>query len=144
MGVSNFDFLINNAGIGATVPFAQVTENDFELLLNIHFKTVYYLTQKLLPLLNDQGRIINISTGTRRVCVPGYSVYPSMKSGLETLTKYVAKDLGTRGITVNVIDSGSIETDFNNAAIRNHPEKKLPWLPSLLWEEMDKWRVWVG
>ena len=123
-GITNFDFLINNAGIGATIPFAQVTENDFDLFMNIHFKSVYFLTQKLLPLLNDQGRIINISTGTTRVCVPGYSVYASMKGAIETLTKYLAKDLGTRGITVNVVAPGPIETDFNNAAIRNHPERK--------------------
>lgn len=123
-GVSNFDFLINNAGIGATVPFAQVTENDFDLFMNIHFKSVYFLTQKLLPLINDHGRIINISTGTTRVCVPGYSVYASMKGAIETLTKYLAKDLGSRGITVNVVAPGPIETDFNNAAIRNHPERK--------------------
>ena len=123
-GITNFDFLINNAGIGATIHFAQVTENDFDLFMNIHFKSVYFLTQKLLPLLNDQGRIINISTGTTRVCVPGYSVYASMKGAIETLTKYLAKDLGTRGITVNVVAPGPIETDFNNAAIRNHPERK--------------------
>ena len=123
-GITNFDFLINNAGIGATIPFAQVTEKDFDLFMNIHFKSVYFLTQKLLPLLNDQGRIINISTGTTRVCVPGYSVYASMKGAIETLTKYLAKDLGTRGITVNVVAPGPIETDFNNAAIRNHPERK--------------------
>ncbi len=123
-GVTNFDFLINNAGIGATIPFVQVTENDFDLFMNIHFKSVYFLTQKLLPLLNDQGRIINISTGTTRVCVPGYSVYASMKGAIETLTKYLAKDLGTRGITVNVVAPGPIETDFNNAAIRKQPERK--------------------
>lgn len=122
--VSNFDFLINNAGMGATIPFAQVTEADFDQFMNVHFKSVYFLTQKSLPILNDGGRIINISTGTTRFCVPGYSVYASMKGAVETLTKYLAKDLGARGITVNVVAPGPIETDFNNAAIRNNPERK--------------------
>lgn len=122
--VAAFDFLINNAGIGATIPFEKVTEQDFDRFMNIHFKSVYFLTQKSLPLLNDKGRIINISTGTTRFCVPGYSVYASMKGAIETLTKYLAKDLGARGITVNVVAPGPIETDFNNAAIRNNPERK--------------------
>jgi len=122
--VSNFDFLINNAGMGATIPFAQVTEADFDRFMNVHFKSVYFLTQKTLSMLNDGGRIINISTGTTRFCVPGYSVYASMKGAIETLTKYLAKDLGARGITVNVVAPGPIETDFNNAAIRNNPERK--------------------
>lgn len=121
---THFDFLVNNAGIGATIPFEQVTEEDFDRFLNIHFKSVYFLTQKTLSMLNDGGRIINISTGTTRFCVPGYSVYASMKGAIETLTKYLAKDLGARGITVNVVAPGPIETDFNNAAIRNNPERK--------------------
>jgi NAD(P)-dependent dehydrogenase (short-subunit alcohol dehydrogenase family) len=121
---AHFDFLVNNAGIGATIPFEQVTEEDFDRFMNIHFKSVYFLTQRALPLLNNGGRIINISTGTTRFCVPGYSVYASMKGAIETLTKYLAKDLGPRGITVNVVAPGPIETDFNNAAIRNNPERK--------------------
>ncbi len=119
-----FDFLINNAGIGATIPFEKVTENDFDLFMNIHFKTIYFLCQKSLPLLNDKGRIINISTGTTRMCTPGYSVYASMKGAIEVFTKYLAKDAGARGITVNVVAPGPIETDFNNAAIRNNPSRK--------------------
>lgn len=118
------DVLVNNAGVGATIPFAQVTEEDFDRFLNIHFKGVYFLTQKMLPLLNDGGRIINVSTGTTRFCVPGYSVYASMKGAIETFTKYLAKELGPRGITANVIAPGAIETDFNNAAIRNNPQMK--------------------
>jgi NAD(P)-dependent dehydrogenase (short-subunit alcohol dehydrogenase family) len=122
--VSAFDFLINNAGIGATIPFDKVTEEDFDLFMNIHFKSVYFLTQKLLAAINDNGRIINISTGTTRFCVPGYSVYASMKGAIETFTKYLAKEVGARGITANVIAPGPIETDFNNAATRNNPERK--------------------
>jgi NAD(P)-dependent dehydrogenase (short-subunit alcohol dehydrogenase family) len=122
--VSSFDFLVNNAGIGATIPFAQVTEDDFDRFLNIHFKSVYFLTQRLLPLMNDNGSIVNISTGTTRFCVYGYSVYASMKGAIETFTKYLAKEVGSRAITANVVAPGPIETDFNNAAIRSNPERK--------------------
>jgi NAD(P)-dependent dehydrogenase (short-subunit alcohol dehydrogenase family) len=119
-----FDFLINNAGIGATIPFEKVTENDFDMFMNVHFKSVYFLTQQSLPMMNNKGRIINISTGTTRFCVPGYSVYASMKGAIEVFTRYLAKEVGARGITANVLAPGPIETDFNNAAIRNHPERK--------------------
>lgn len=119
-----FDFLINNAGIGATIPFTQVTEEDFDRFLNIHYKGVYFLTQKALPLMNDGGRIVNLSSGTTRFCVPGYSVYASMKGAMETLTRYLAKELGPRGINVNIVAPGPIETDFNNAGIRNNPQMK--------------------
>ncbi len=119
-----FDFLINNAGVGATLTIPQVTEEDFDNLLNVHFKGVYFLTQKSLPIMNDNGRIINISTGTTRFCVPGYSVYASMKGAIEVFTKYLAKELGQRGITANVLAPGAIETDFNDAAIRNNPQLK--------------------
>lgn len=118
-----FDFLINNAGIGATIPFANVTEADFDKFLNVHFKTVYFLTQQLLPLINDNGRVINISTGTTRFCVPGYSVYASMKGAIEIFTRYLAKELGARKITVNVVAPGPVETDFNNGGNRDIPER---------------------
>ncbi len=121
---NSFDFLINNAGMGATVPFAAVTEELFTDFLNVHFKGVYFLTQKTLPLLNNGGRIINISTCTTRFCVPGYSVYASMKGAVETFTKYLAKELGEKGITANIVAPGPIETDFNSAAIRNNPQMK--------------------
>jgi NAD(P)-dependent dehydrogenase (short-subunit alcohol dehydrogenase family) len=119
-----FDFLVNNAGTGATIPFAQATEEDFDKLLNVHFKGVYFLTQKSLQLINDGGRIINISSGTTRFCNPGYSIYASMKSAIETFTRYLAKELGPRGIAVNVVAPGAIETDFNGAVIRNNPQVK--------------------
>ena len=121
---SNFDFLINNGGIGATIPFTEVKEEDFDRFLNIHFKSVYFLTQRALPFMNNGGRIINISTGTTRFCVPGYSVYASMKGAIETFTRYLAKEVGGRGITANVLAPGPIETDFNNAAPRSNPERK--------------------
>ncbi len=118
------DILINNAGVGATIPIAQVTEEDFDRLINIHFKGVYFLTQKLLPYLNDNGHIINISSGTTRFANPGYSVYASAKSAIETFTRYLAKEVGGRGITANVLAPGAIETDFNNATIRSNPQIK--------------------
>ena len=119
-----FDFLINNAGMGATIPFAQVTEEVFDNFMNVHFKGIYFLIQKCMPLLNDNGAVVNISSGSTRFCVPGYSVYASMKGAVETLTRYLAKELGSRGIRVNVVAPGPIETDFNNAAIRSNPNMK--------------------
>jgi NAD(P)-dependent dehydrogenase (short-subunit alcohol dehydrogenase family) len=119
-----FDFLINNAGFGATIPFSEATEEDFDKLLNVHFKGVYFLTQKILAIINDQGSIINLSSGTTRFSNPGYSIYASMKGAIEVFTKYLAKELGARGINVNVLAPGAIETDFNNAAIRNNPQLK--------------------
>jgi NAD(P)-dependent dehydrogenase (short-subunit alcohol dehydrogenase family) len=118
------DFLVNNAGVGATIPFEQATEADFDRFSNIHFKSVFFLTQKIVKLMNHGGRIINISSGSVRVSVPGYSIYASMKGAIETLTRYLAKELGSKGITVNVVAPGAIETDFNNAAIRNNPERR--------------------
>ena len=119
-----FDFLINNAGIGGGVPFEKVTEEFFDDFLNVHFKSVFFLTQKCLPYINNGGRVINISTGTTRFTNPGYSVYASMKGAVEVLTKYLARELGPRGITVNIVAPGPIETDFNNATIRNNPKIK--------------------
>jgi NAD(P)-dependent dehydrogenase (short-subunit alcohol dehydrogenase family) len=116
------DILVNNAGIGATIPFENATEDDFDQLMNIHFKGVYFLTQKALPLLRGNGRIINISSGSTRFCISGYSIYASMKGAIETLTRYLAKELGPRGITVNVLAPGAIETDFNHAAVRSNPQ----------------------
>jgi NAD(P)-dependent dehydrogenase (short-subunit alcohol dehydrogenase family) len=120
----HFDFLIHNAGIGATLPIAQVTEADFDNLLNIHYKSVYFLTQQALPLMNDGGGVITISSGTTRFCVPGYSVYSSLKGAVEVFTKYIAKEYGNRGIRANIVAPGPVETDFNNAAIRSNPQMK--------------------
>ena len=122
--VDKLDFIVNNAGVGATIPFADVTEEAFDNLVNIHLKSIYFLTQKLLPYLNDNGAIVNVSSGTTRFCVPGYSVYSSLKGAAEVFTKYLAKELGSRGIRANIVAPGPIETDFNNAAIRNNPQMK--------------------
>jgi NAD(P)-dependent dehydrogenase (short-subunit alcohol dehydrogenase family) len=121
---NSIDFLINNAGMGATVPFTEVTEELFTDFLNVHFKGIFFLTQKLVPHINDGGRIINISTGTTRFSNPGYSVYASMKGAIEVFTKYLAKELGAKGIGANVVAPGPIETDFNSGAIRNNPQTK--------------------
>jgi len=116
-----FDFLVNNAGIDAASPFAKTTEEDFDNLFNIHFKGVYFLTQKLLPLIADGGRIINLSTGLTRFATPGYAAYASMKGAIEVLTKYLAKELGARKIAANMVAPGIIETDFTKAAFGGHP-----------------------
>jgi len=121
---ASFDFLINNAGMGATVPFMEVTEELFTDFLNVHFKGIYFLTQKCVPIINSGGRIINISTGTTRFSNPGYSVYASMKGAIEVFTKYLAKELGVKGIGANVVAPGPVETDFNNAFIRSNPHVK--------------------
>jgi NAD(P)-dependent dehydrogenase (short-subunit alcohol dehydrogenase family) len=115
-----FDFLINNAGIGINALFADTKEDDFDLLFNIHFKGVFFLTQGALPFINDGGRIINLSTGLARFATPGYSAYASMKGAIEVLTRYQAKELGARGIAVNVVAPGAIETDFGGGFVRDN------------------------
>jgi len=118
----HFDFLINNAGTAVLAPFAETTEEQFDSLLNIHYKGVYFLSQKSLPLLNDGGRIVNISSGLARFANPGYSLYASMKGAVETLTRYMAKELGSRQITVNIVAPGAIETDFGGGVVRDNAE----------------------
>lgn len=119
-GIAHFDYLINNAGIGIHKSFVETTEEDFDTLLNIQFKGVFFLTQKALPLMNDGGSVINISTGLARFSFPGYAAYASMKGAIETLTKYLAKELGERRIRVNVVAPGAIETDFGGGAVRDN------------------------
>jgi NAD(P)-dependent dehydrogenase (short-subunit alcohol dehydrogenase family) len=115
-----FDHLINNAGIGIQAPFANTTENDFDRLMNIHVKGVFFLTQTLLPLIADGGRIVNLSSGLTRFSLPGYAAYSMMKGAVEVLTRYLAKELGPRGIAVNTIAPGAIETDFGGGAVRDN------------------------
>ncbi|MBA4058787.1 MAG: short-chain dehydrogenase, partial [Marivirga sp.] len=118
----HFDYLINNAGIGLHKPFAETTEEEFDQLMTIHFKSVFFISQKALALINDGGRILNISTGLARFSTPGYSAYAAMKGGVETLTKYMAKELGARRIAVNIVAPGAIETDFNGGAVRDNTQ----------------------
>ncbi|PWS28348.1 short-chain dehydrogenase [Pedobacter yonginense] len=117
-----FDFLINNAGIGVHASFAETTEEQFDTLVNTHLKGAFFLTQKALALLNDGGGIINVSSGLARFALPGYAAYASMKGAMETLTKYQAKELGSRGIKSNIVAPGAIETDFGGGAVRDNAQ----------------------
>jgi NAD(P)-dependent dehydrogenase (short-subunit alcohol dehydrogenase family) len=119
---THFNFLINNAGVGAYVSFADTTEEQFDTLCNIHFKAAFFLTQKALPLMADGGGIVNISSGLARFSFPGYAAYASMKGAIETLTKYQAKELGARKIRVNIVAPGAIETDFGGGHVRDNAE----------------------
>ncbi len=121
-GAAKISFLINNAGIGVYAPMAETTEEEFDLLVNIHFKGVFFLTQKALPFLEDGGGIVNISTGLARFALPGYSAYAAMKAAIQTLTRYEAKELGSRSIRVNVVAPGAIETDFGGGAVRDNAQ----------------------
>jgi NAD(P)-dependent dehydrogenase (short-subunit alcohol dehydrogenase family) len=118
-GAERFDFLVNNAGTALYAPFAQTTEAQFDALVDVHFKGVFFLTQALLPLINDGGRIVNISSGLARFAFAGSSAYASMKGAIEVLTRYLAVELGPRGIAVNTVAPGAIETDFGGGRIRD-------------------------
>jgi len=117
-----FDFLVNNAGIGIHASFAETTEAQFDRLVNVHLKATFFLTQALLPLLEDGGRIVNLSSGLARFSLPGYAAYAAMKGGIEVLTRYMAKELGPRRIAVNVVAPGAIETDFGGGVVRDNAE----------------------
>ena len=123
-GTDHIDFLINNAGIGGYKLIGEVTEEFFDELLNIHFKGVYFLTQDLLPLMNDGGAIVNVSSGLARVSFPRSSAYAAMKGAVEVFTRYLAKELGTRGIRANVVAPGAIMTDFGGAHLRESEESQ--------------------
>lgn len=115
-----FDFLINNAGLGAHASFAETTPAQFDQMVGIHLKGPFFLTQALLPLLADGGRILNVSSGLTRFALPGYAAYAMMKGGIEVLTRYQAKELGARSISVNTLAPGAIETDFGGGAVRDN------------------------
>lgn len=117
-----FDFLVNNAGVGLHESFADTTEEQFDLMMNVHLKGPFFLTQKLLPLMADGSRILNVSSGLARFALPGSSAYAIMKGAIEVLTRYQAKELGARGITANVLAPGAIETDFSGGMVRDNPE----------------------
>jgi len=119
---TRFDYLINNAGTGIYASFADTTEAMFDQMVNIHLKSVFFLTQKLLPLINDGGRIVNISSGLARFAIPGYIAYSAMKGGIEVLTRFMAKELGARKIAVNTVAPGAIETDFGDGLVRDNNE----------------------
>lgn len=120
-GHERLDALVNNAGAGAHVAIDATTEAQFDALVNVHLKGVFFLTQALLPLLADGGRILNVSSGLTRFTVPGYGAYAAMKGAVEVLTRYLAKELGARRIAVNTLAPGAIATDFNGGAVRDNP-----------------------
>jgi len=121
-GRDSFDHLVNNAGHGEMAAFAETTEAQFDTLFNVHVKGVYFLTQALLPLLADGGRIVNFSSGLTRVTFPGFSAYTAAKGAIEVLGVCLARELGGRGITVNTVAPGAIETDFLGGAVRDMPD----------------------
>ena len=122
LGSGRFDYLVNNAGTSHHNAFEKTTEEELDGLYNVHFKGVFFLTQKLLPLLKDGARIVNISSGLTRVSFPGSGSYASMKGAVEVLTRYLAKELGPRGIAVNTVAPGAIATDFRGGMVRDNPE----------------------
>jgi NAD(P)-dependent dehydrogenase (short-subunit alcohol dehydrogenase family) len=122
LGQSRFDFLVNNAGNShLNMPFEKATEEELDSIYNVHFKAVFFLTQKLLPLINDGGRIINVSTARTRVASPGGAVYASMKGAVEVLSRHMALELGPRRIAVNVVAPGPVATDFSGGIVRDNP-----------------------
>ena len=122
LGADRFDYLVNNAGTSNHTPFEQTSEEELDGLYHVHFKGVFFLTQKLLPLINDGGRIVNISSGLTRVAFPGSGSYASMKGAVEVLTRYLAKELGPRRIAVNTVAPGAVATDFSGGMVRDNPE----------------------
>jgi NAD(P)-dependent dehydrogenase (short-subunit alcohol dehydrogenase family) len=121
-GRSQIDALVNNAGFGVHASFAETTEAQFDALVNVHLKGVFFLTQALLPLIADGGRILNVSSGLTRFSLPGYAAYAAMKGAVEVLSRYQAKELGARGIRVNTLAPGAIETDFGGGAVRDNAQ----------------------
>ncbi|WP_328186017.1 SDR family NAD(P)-dependent oxidoreductase [Marinobacter sp. OP 3.4] len=121
-GRANFDYLINNAGSGVFKDYQDITGEEFDRMVNEHAKAPFFLTQKLLPVMKEGGRILNVSSGLTRFALPGFSAYAMMKAAVETLSVYMAKELGSRGISVNTLAPGAIETDFGGGYVRDTPE----------------------
>lgn len=121
-GRDRFNVLVNNAGFGTNAAFADTTEAQFDELVNVHLKGSFFLTQKLLPLLADGGRIVNLSSGLTRFALPGYAAYAAVKGAVEVLSRYLAKELGPRGISVNTVAPGAIATDFGGGAVRDNAQ----------------------
>jgi NAD(P)-dependent dehydrogenase (short-subunit alcohol dehydrogenase family) len=121
-GRQSFDHLVNNAGHGDYAMIGETSEEQFDRLVDVHFKGVYFLTQALLPMIADGGRIVNLSSGLTRVAYPGYAAYAAVKGAIEVITRYMAKELGSRGIAVNTVAPGAIETDFGGGAVRDNAD----------------------
>jgi NAD(P)-dependent dehydrogenase (short-subunit alcohol dehydrogenase family) len=118
----HFDFLVNNAGTGMHAPILETTEAQFDEMMKVHLKGPFFLSQKLIPLIAEGGRIVNISSGLARFSFPGSAAYAIMKGGVEVLTRYLAKELGPRKISVNTLAPGAVETDFAGGRVRDNPE----------------------
>jgi NAD(P)-dependent dehydrogenase (short-subunit alcohol dehydrogenase family) len=151
LGAERFDYLVNNAGNShKNMPFEKATEEELDSVYTVHFKGVFFLTQKLLPLMNDGGRIVNLSTGRTRVTHEGGAVYASMKGAIEVLTRHLAKELGPRRIAVNTVAPGAVATVRDNPAVNKRvaentalgraglPEDIGPMIASLLSED-NRW-----
>jgi NAD(P)-dependent dehydrogenase (short-subunit alcohol dehydrogenase family) len=123
-GMKKFDFLINNAGIAGRMGIDEMTEAVFDRLFNVHFKGVYFLTQNALPMINENGCVVNISSGLTRFSLPGQSAYAAMKGAVEVFTKYIAKEMAPKGIRANLVAPGAIETDFTKSAFDRDPQTK--------------------
>ncbi|EGO94100.1 MULTISPECIES: SDR family NAD(P)-dependent oxidoreductase [unclassified Acidiphilium] len=121
-GVEQFDYLINNAGTSHHAPISDITEADFDALFRVHVKGAFFLTQAVLPLIVDGGRIVNVSSALTRVAYPGSTAYASMKGAVEVMTRYMARELGARRITANVVAPGAVQTDFSGGIVRDNPE----------------------
>jgi len=121
-GRDRLDALVNNAGTGVHAPFAETSEAQFDELVAVHLKPTFFLTQKLLPVLADGARILNVSSGLARFSYPGYAAYAAMKGGVEVLTRYMARELAGRKITVNTLAPGAIETDFGGGSVRDNAQ----------------------
>ena len=121
-GVERFNFLVNMAGTSHSGALGQVTEEDFDAAYRVHVKGVFFLTQTLLPLIADGGRIVNVSSGLTRIIYPGRIAYGAMKGAVEVMTQYMAKELGPRRIAVNTVAPGAIQTDFSGGVVRDNPE----------------------
>ena len=121
-GRERFDILVNNAGAGLHASLVDVTEAQFDSIIAMHLKSVVFLTPLLLPLLKDGGRILNVSSGLTRFSLPGYGVYAAAKGAVEVLTRYQAREFAGRGITVNTLAPGAIETDFGSGVVRDNAE----------------------
>ncbi len=125
------DILVNNAGTGLHAPFMETTEAQFDDAVNVHLKSTFFLTQRVVPVMNDGGRVLNVSSGLARFALPGYGAYATMKGGVETLTRYLAKELGPRRITVNVVAPGAVATDFGGGHVRDNAQLQAMLIPTI-------------
>lgn len=131
LGDRKLDLLVNNAGTGLHAPFMELTEAQFDDAVNVHLKSTFFLSQRVVPLMNDGGRILNVSSGLARFALPGYSAYGALKGAVETLTRYMARELGPRRIAVNVVAPGAVATDFGGGHVRDNAQLQAALIPTV-------------